>query len=104
MITAGPSNGDAGSSHSTTPAFVKAALKRVAETEAGVESQSPAFEPLLDADAIREALALPSNRAVYRLLESGALPVVRINRKIRVTPQALRDYVEAQTVAAKAGV
>ena len=69
-----------------------------------MDAHSPGFEPLLDADAIREALALPSNRAVYRLLESGALPVVRINRKVRVTPQALRDYVEAQTVAAKAVV
>jgi excisionase family DNA binding protein len=31
----------------------------------------------------------------YELIASGQLPAVRIGRSVRVTPQALREFIEA---------
>ena len=66
-----------------------------------MEANPLGIEPLLDADDVTEALRLPSRRAAYRLFDSGALPVVRLGRKLRVRPSDLRAYIAAQTVPAR---
>ncbi|HMN62606.1 MAG TPA: helix-turn-helix domain-containing protein [Anaerolinea sp.] len=52
------------------------------------------FEPLLTAEDVAEALKC-SRSAAYRLLRSGALPVVRFGGLVRCRPADLQRFIEA---------
>lgn len=52
------------------------------------------FEPLLTIAEAAGFLNL-SPRSVMRLIKDQKLPVVRIGRAVRITPQQLRDFIDS---------
>jgi excisionase family DNA binding protein len=52
-------------------------------------------EKLLKASEIAELLNV-SRAMSYHLMQSGQIPVVRINRSVRVKPGDLRSFIEQQ--------
>ena len=52
-------------------------------------------ERLMKATDVARILNI-SRALSYRLLESGQIPVVRINRTVRVKPSDLKRYIEMQ--------
>jgi excisionase family DNA binding protein len=53
---------------------------------------------LLRVKDVQRLLSLGAT-SVYALIERGQLPVVRVGRSIRVRPEALEAFVEANTTA-----
>jgi excisionase family DNA binding protein len=53
----------------------------------------PRLEPLLTVDDAATFLAV-SRRQVYLLLDSGAIPAVRVGTRLRFVPGELRAYLE----------
>ena len=51
---------------------------------------------LLRAEEVASALSIGRSKA-YEMIASGELPVVRIGRSVRVSAEALRDWVAAHT-------
>ena len=54
-------------------------------------------EKLLKANDVAELLNV-SRAMSYHLMQSGQIPVVRINRAVRVKPGDLRSFIEQQRV------
>ena len=52
-------------------------------------------EKLLKASEVAELLNV-SRAMSYHLMQSGQIPVVRINRSVRVRPDDLRSFIEQQ--------
>ena len=52
-------------------------------------------EKLLKASEVAELLNV-SRAMSYHLMQSGQIPVVRINRSVRVKPDDLRSFIEQQ--------
>jgi excisionase family DNA binding protein len=50
-------------------------------------------EPLFDVAAVSRTLGV-SRRQVYRLIEQGELPAVRVGARLRFIPEELRSYLE----------
>ena len=63
------------------------------------ESNAASFqnEKLLKAKEVAELLNV-SRAMSYHLMQSGQIPVVRINRAVRVKPGDLRSFIEQQRV------
>lgn len=60
------------------------------------------LEPLLDLRGVGKALHLGST-SVYAMIASGQLPHIRIGRAIRVSPEAVREFVRSRETAGLAG-
>ncbi|MCJ7624287.1 MAG: helix-turn-helix domain-containing protein [Anaerolineaceae bacterium] len=54
-------------------------------------------ERLLKPNEVAELLNV-SRAMSYHLLQSGQIPVVRINRAVRVKPDDLRSFIEQQRI------
>ena len=54
-------------------------------------------EKLLKANEVAQLLNI-SRAMSYHLMQSGQIPVVRINRSVRVKPGDLRSFIEQQRV------
>jgi excisionase family DNA binding protein len=54
-------------------------------------------ERLLKPNEVAELLNV-SRAMSYHLLQSGQIPVVRINRTVRVKPDDLRSFIEQQRI------
>ena len=61
----------------------------------GAQVQTDGELKLLRGDEVAEILRV-SKSYVYQLLATGAIPVVRLGRAVRVRQEDLRDYVESQ--------
>ena len=73
--------------------MIQSTTKRAAQ--GGAQVQTNEELKLLKGDEVAEILRV-SKSYVYQLLATGAIPVVRLGRAVRVRQEDLRDYVESQ--------
>jgi excisionase family DNA binding protein len=61
--------------------------------ETSLSSQTPTVHPLLlRAGDVAKLLNISASLA-YKLMQTGAIPTVRINRSVRVKPKDLDEYI-----------
>jgi excisionase family DNA binding protein len=55
-------------------------------------------EELLKPSEVAHLLKISKSMS-YRLMQTGKIPYIRINRSVRIAPDDLRKYIEGQRVA-----